>query len=313
MRLGFFLPHIGPCAGPDALIRVATRAEELNLDSVWVTERLLFPLEPTAPYPVADGIIPGVYRTSLDPLDSLTFVASQTSRIHLGTSVLNLPWYNPALLARRLSTLDVLSNGRLRVGLGIGWSPEEYVAAGSEWGRRGRRFEEALSALKAIWTTDPVEFEGEFFRIPKSSIGPKPVQRPHPPIYIAAYTPGALDRVARYSSGWNPVGIPPAAVAEMFQGIRSAARDADRDPDELELIFRANVELSDEPLADDRAPFIGDTAQIAADVRTTVAIGADELILDTTFDPAVGSIDDHLARLELYARIVSDAAAGAPV
>ncbi len=107
MRLGFFLPSIGPLAGPDALAQVASRAEELGFDSLWTTERLLVPLEPSAPYPAADGRIPEVYKTTLDPLHSLTFVAGQTSRIGLGVSVLNLPWYNPPLLARRLTTIDV--------------------------------------------------------------------------------------------------------------------------------------------------------------------------------------------------------------
>src|SRR5215471_18429833 len=130
MRLGFFLPQIGPLAGPVNLTHVAARAEEVGYDSLWTTERLLFPLETTAPYPVGDGTIPEVYKTVLDPLDALAFVAAQTSRIALGTSILNLPWYNPVLIARRLTSLDVLSSGRLRVGFGIGWSPEEYQAAG---------------------------------------------------------------------------------------------------------------------------------------------------------------------------------------
>jgi probable F420-dependent oxidoreductase len=301
MRLGFFLPHIGPWAGPDALAEVASRAEALGFDSLWTTERLLVPLEPSAPYPVGDGRIPEVYETTLDALDSLTFVAGKTSRLGLGVSVLNLPWYNPALLARRLTTIDVLSKGRLHVGFGIGWSPEEYRAVGSNWKVRGKRFAEALQALKTIWTTDPVEFHGEFFDIPRSTIGPKPVQKPHPPIYMAAYTPPALDRVARESNGWNPVGIPPAAVAQMFDGIKEAARQAGRDPSDLELVMRGNAELSDTPLGDDRSPFCGTTDQIAADIAVTREIGSTQLLLDATFDPAVRSLDDFVGRMELYA------------
>ena len=301
MRLGFFLPQIGPWAGPDGLAQIASRAEEIGFDSVWATERLLFPLEPSAPYPVADGVIPAVYKTSLEPLDSLTFVAGQTSRIGLGVSVLNLPWYNPALLARRLTTIDVLSRGRLRVGFGIGWSPEEYKAVGSAWNVRGKRFAEALQALKTIWTTDPVEFHGEFFDIPRSVIGPKPVQKPHPPIYLAAYTPPALERVARDSNGWNPVGIPPAAVAQMFEGIKETARQAGRDPSELELVMRGNVEVTESPLGDDRGPFCGTREQIASDIAASREIGSTQLILDPTFDPAVRWLDDFVGRMELFA------------
>jgi len=303
MRLGFFLPQIGPWAGPDALAQIASRAEESGFDSLWTTERLLFPLEPSAPYPVADGVIPDVYKTSLEPLDSLTFVAGQTSRVGLGVSVLNLPWYNPALLARRLTTIDVLTKGRLRVGLGIGWSPEEYKAVGSAWNVRGKRFAEALQALKTIWTTDPVEFHGEFFDIPRSVIGPKPVQKPHPPIYLAAYTPPALERVARDSNGWLPVGIPPAGVAQMFEGIKETARQAGRDPSELELVMRGNVEVTDSPLGDDRGPFCGTTEQIASDIAASKEIGSTQLILDPTFDPAVRSLDDFVGRMELFAEL----------
>jgi probable F420-dependent oxidoreductase len=301
MRLGIFLPNVGSWAGPDALSRVASRAEEIGLDSVWTTERLLVAVHPTAPYPAGDGTIPDVYKTDLDPLDSLTFVAARTSRIGLGTSVLNLPWYNPALLARRLSTIDVLSNGRLRVGFGIGWSTDEYQAVGSDWHTRGKRSTEALEALKTIWTTDPVEFKGEFFTIPRSTIGPKPVQKPHPPIYMAAYTPSALERVARYSDGWHPAGIPPAAVGQMFEGIKAQAKEAGRDPSELELVMRGNVEVTDELLGDDRGPFTGTTEQISADIAATKEIGASQLIFDPTFDATVTSVDDYIARIELCA------------
>ena len=211
MRLGFILPQIGPWAGPEALTRVATQVEQIGYDSVWVTERSLFPLEPITPYPL--GHLPDVYKRVLDPLDALTFVAAQTSRVALGTAVLNLPWYSPVLLSRRLATIDVLSNGRLRLGVGQGWSQDEYVAAGIPWEKRSKRFEEALQVLTTIWTTDPVQFEGEFYSVPRSFIGPKPVQKPHPPIYLGAFSPSAVERAARYADGWLAVAYPPAEIA----------------------------------------------------------------------------------------------------
>ena len=146
--------------------------------------------------------LPDAYKTVLDPLDTLTFAAAQTNRIALGMAVLNLPWYSPVLLARRLTTIDVLSNGRLRAGFGMGWSEDEHDVAGSEFASRGKRLEEAVQVLKAIWTTEPVEFEGEYYSIPRSFIGPKPVQKPHPPIYIGAFMPQAIARVARIADGW---------------------------------------------------------------------------------------------------------------
>jgi probable F420-dependent oxidoreductase len=183
-------------AGAEALVMVAKRAEDLGVDSLWVLDRLLWPVNPRAPYPLGDGSLPVQYKNVLDPVETLTFAAAHTSRIGLATGVLNLPWYNPVLLARRLTTLDILSRGRLRVGFGIGWSPDEYEAAGATWQDRGKRADESIEMLKKIWTTDPVEFQGKHYRIPKSFIGPKPVQKPHPPIYMAAFTSSAMKRVA---------------------------------------------------------------------------------------------------------------------
>ena len=120
MRFGFALPQLGSAVGPEALDSVAKRAEELGFDSLWVLDRILWPVNPRAPYPIGDGSLPAQYKSVLDPLETLTFTAARTRRVALGTSVLNLPWYNPVLLARQLTTLDVLSAGRLRVGFGMG-------------------------------------------------------------------------------------------------------------------------------------------------------------------------------------------------
>lgn len=299
MRLGFSLPQLGSFAGPDSITRVAQRAEQLGYDSLWVLDRLLWPLAPQAPYPaVADGSLPELYQRVLDPLDTLTFAAARTQRIAVGTSILNLPWYNPTLLARRIATLDVLSGGRLKLGFGIGWSPDEYEAAGAQFKSRGKTADEYVSALKAIWGKDPVEFNGTAFRIPKSKIGLKPVQKPHPPIYMAAYTPGAMKRTAREANGWFPVGIPLAAVGQMFGQLQGMAREAGRDPAALELIVRANCEFSASPAASGRADFTGTLEQIAADIAATRKLGANELVFDVQFSPDLRSVDDVLRRLE---------------
>src|SRR5215813_6982181 len=129
MRFGFALPQVGSEAGPEALVMVAKRAEDLGFDSLWVLDRILWPINPRAPYPIGDGSLPVKYKSVLDPLETLTFAAAHTGCIALATGVLNLPWYNPVLLARRLTTLDILSAGRLRVGFSIGRSPDEYDAA----------------------------------------------------------------------------------------------------------------------------------------------------------------------------------------
>lgn len=305
MRVGFNLPQIGPAATPKALVDAAQRAEALGYDSVWVTERLLYPVKPQTPYPATpDGSLPPGYKHVLDPVETLTFAAAHTKRVGLGTSVLDIPYYNPVLLARRLTTLDVLSGGRLRVGFGLGWSKDEFDAVGVPLRERGARADEFLQVLKAIWTTDPVEFNGRYYRVPRSIIGPKPVQKPHPPIYLAAYVPAALSRVARLANGWNPAGIPVQGMAQMIGQMREMAKAAGRDPMSLEVVVRGNLYVTPQPLDDKRWIFSGSLEQIKGDVDRVRALGAQELFFDPTFSPDGESAAAFLACMERIRKLV---------
>src|SRR2546428_5884857 len=248
MRIGFALPNIGPVATPEAVITVAERAEDLGYDSLWTIERLLYPVKPQRPYPATpDGSLPEVYKHALDPLEALTFAAARTRKIALGTSVLDIPYYNPVMLARRLTTLDFLSNGRLRVGLGLGWSKDEMDAMGVDIKQRGAMADEFLQVLKAIWTTNPAEIHGNFYQVPKSYIGPKPVQKPHPPIYLAAFAPPAMKRLATMADGWNPVAIPVDGMAQMFGALKQMAKEAGSRPSAPAEVVRGKLEVNHKP------------------------------------------------------------------
>jgi probable F420-dependent oxidoreductase len=295
MRLGFNLPNLGPAASPENIIEVAQRAEALGYDTLWVTERLLWPINPQTPYAGSpDGSLPEVYQVQLDPLDSLTFAAAHTNSIGLGTSVLDMPYYNPVMLARRLTTLDVLSGGRLRVGLGQGWSQDEFDATGASLKGRTGRGDEFLQVMHAIWKNDPAEFRGKHFNLPKSIIQPKPVQKPHPPIYLAAFSPRALKRIAELGDGWNPVAIPAEGMKQMWEGVKVMAKEAGRNPDELEIVVRANLMITPEPIAENRWIFTGTYEQIGSDVRACRDIGAAEVHFDTVFSPEGASLDGYL-------------------
>ena len=301
MRIGFVLPTMGPLAGPDAITQVAQRVETAGLDSVWVAERSLWPVAPKTPYPF--GALPEQYKLSLDPLDALTFVAAQTSRVGLGTSVLNLPWYNPLLLARRLTSLDVLSRGRLAVGIGSGWSHDEHDAAGSDFHTRGRRSDEAIALLKAVWTTDPVGFRSESYAVPLSYISLKPVQQPYPPLLWGGWGAAAKRRAALLCDGWHPAGLPVTQLAPQFAEVRAIAAAAGRDPDTLTLVARHGFDVTAAALAADRPSFCGTAEQIADDLATAQAAGADEIILDCVLAPGVESVDDLLERIDALARL----------
>ncbi len=299
MKIGFALPNIGPVATPDAITKVAQRAEALGYSSLWTIERLLYPVKPQTPYPASpDGMLPEPYKYSIDPLDALTYAAGQTKKIRLGTSVLDMPYYNPVTLARRLTTIDFLSNGRLIVGLGLGWSKDEMDAAGANAKERGARADEFLEVLKTIWTQDPAEYKGKFYTLPKSHIFPKPVQKPHPPIYLAAFAPPALKRLATLADGWNPVAIPAVGMAQMFSTIQTMAREAGRDPASLKMIVRANLEITDKPLGKDRMIFMGSMDQIKEDVAECEKTGAHEVFFDPTFMRGGQSLDRWLSLLE---------------
>jgi probable F420-dependent oxidoreductase len=295
MRLGFNIPNLGPVASAENVAKVAQRAEALGYDTVWVTERLLWPINPQTPYAgSSDGSLPEAYKIQLDPLGALTYAAAHTRRIGLGTSVLDMPYYNPVMLARNLTTLDVFSGGRLRVGLGQGWSQDEFDATGASMKTRAGRADEFLQVLHAIWKTDPAEFNGKHFRLPKSIIQPKPVQKPHPPIYLAAFSSPALKRIATLGDGWNPVAIPADGMKQMWEGVKAMAKEAGRDPNELEMVVRANLGITSEPITLNRFIFTGSLDQIKGDIQACREIGASEVHFDTQFSPEGGSVDGYL-------------------
>ena len=304
MKIGFALPNIGPLGSAESISKVAQRAESLGYDSLWTVERLLWPVKPQTPYTVtADGSLPEPYKYSLDPLDTLTFAAAHTKTIGLGVSVLDMPYYNPVTLARRLTTIDRFSNGRLRVGFGLGWSKDEMDATGANVKQRGAQADEFLQVLKAIWTTNPVEFHGKFFHVPQSYINQKPVQKPHPPIYMAAFAPAAMKRVATLADGWNPVAIPAKGMAQMFNAIKEMAKGAGRDPSSLAMIVRANLEITEKPIGKGRVIFTGTLDQIKEDIANTRRIGANELFFDPTFHPGAQALDQWLLLMEQFRKL----------
>jgi probable F420-dependent oxidoreductase len=306
MRLGTVLPNLGAHAGPESILRVAQHAESLGFDSLWVAERILYPLSPRTPYGgTPDGSLPDFYLIAYSPLITLTWAAAHTSTIRIGTSVLNIPMHQPVQLAKELASLDAFSGGRLSVGLGQGWSQDEYEATGAITSKMGPRADEFIEVLKAMWGPDPVEFNGEYFTVPRSNINPKPVQQPYPPIYLAAYSPTALARAGRLANGWLPTGIPLTGVAQMTEGLHRAASEAGRDPASLEILVLGHVGLTETPLGEGRANFMGTLDEIREDFETAQQIGVSEVILSPTGGPLVNApVDDQLRFLDQMRSLV---------
>jgi probable F420-dependent oxidoreductase len=304
MRVGVNLPQIGRLADPLAVRELAVAAEQAGYSGLWALDRLLAPVRPRTPYPASpDGVLPAGFATVLDPITALTLAAAVTDRIRVGTSVLVAPWYPPVVLARSLTTLDHVSGGRLDVGLGQGWSADEYEATAVPPRHLAARLDELLDVLDAVWGPDPVAHTGARVRIAPARIGLKPVQRPRPPLLLAGYTPAGLDRVARRADAWNPAALPVDALAPMWRAVRDLAGGHGRDPDTLELVVRANITLSDQDLGADRASYVGSVAQVADDLDATRAAGAHEVVLTLLGDTVASAAE----LLDVYAELVAAA------
>ena len=278
--LGFGLPVAGSWATPGTMRRIARRAEELGYASLWTFQRVLDP---------ADDELGPAYRAVHDPVVALAHVAGHTDRIGLGTATICAPFTAPALLAKTLASLDVLSGGRLTVGLGSGWLPQEYTAAGVPFARRGARMEEYLRCLTALWTQDPVEFAGEFYAVPRSHLGPLPVQQPHPPVLLGGTAAPALRRAGRLAQGW--IGSSRHDLAQIgayIATVRDGAREAGRDPQALRILVRGLVDLLDDAPTGPRAPFRGTREQVLADLAALRAQGVTEVFFDLNLSPRVG-------------------------
>jgi probable F420-dependent oxidoreductase len=306
MKLGFALPHIGPIATKDNIRAAAQQAEALGYESLWTNERVLVPVNPKTPYPgAADGKLNPEYDTVFEHLTVLTYAAAVTSTIRLGVSVINIPFYNPVMLGRRVATMDQLSDGRITLGVGLAWSEDECDVNNVPFLQRGRIGEEAIQALKAVWGPDSVEYHGRYFNIPPSVIGPKPVQQPHPPILVGAFAPKALDRAGRLADGFTGCCAPVDALISMMGAVKEAARARGREVDALQFVMRCLVTRTDQPVEDAGRPVaVGSWDQIVEDVRKMADAGVDEAFFDVSFQPDVKDFASYLEYMRRFSGIL---------
>ena len=300
MRFGFYLPTRGRTAEPHAIETMVAHGEALGFSSVVVADHLVFPVTIHSRYPyTVSGAFPG-QGDALDQLSLMAFVAGKSRRLRLISSVMILPHRNPVVTAKMLATIDVLSGGRVTVGVGVGWLREEFQALGApDFDRRGAVSDEYLRIFKTLWTQDPASFRGEFYSFEALRCLPQPTQKPHPPIWVGGHSKVALRRVARLGDGWHPVGATPAVPLrppEMRASLDELRRLADaerRDFAALTISFKA-------PLYDpgqgvdggaDRRPFTGSTQAIADDIGIYAGLGVSELIFDFRAETLTESLD----------------------
>lgn len=314
MRYGFYLPTRGATATRGGILALAREGERLGLHSAMVADHIVFPVESRSIYPyTVDGKHPSV-GDALETFSILGLVAGATEQVRLVTSVLVLPYRNPVLTAKMAASLDVLSGGRLTLGVGAGWLREEFEALNSPaFEARGAVTDEWIAIFKQLWSQSPATFNGGFYRYCDIRCEPLPLQKPHPPIWVGGHSHAALRRTARHGDGWHPVGgiaaapLPPQEMRAHLDTLKRLTEAEGRDFSALTISYKAPLYDTSIPLPDgSRRPFSGSPEEIAGDIRTFAAIGVHELI----FDCRGQSITESIERLQWFAGKVIPLATG---
>ena len=308
MEFGFSMPTRGPLSSPDSLATLAHRGEELGFGFLSVSDHVVIPKTIQSRYPYTES---GKFMASgecLEQLALLSFVAAQTSAARLLTSVMVLPHRAPILAAKMLATIDVLSGGRLTVACGVGWMREEFEVIGAPpYDERGAVGDEYIRAFKELWTSDNPTFEGRYVSFSDISFEPKPVQRPHPPVWVGGESPPALRRAAVLGDGWYPIGnnprFPVGTVEQLAQAlgsIRRHAEDAGRDPSAIDVAYSAgwyDDRQAQTLSSGERRTFTGTPEQVSGDIHAFEQQGVRHLMLGMQ----ARTLPETLERMERFA------------
>jgi probable F420-dependent oxidoreductase len=297
MKFGVQVQHFRQFASPEAIRACAQRAEELGFDSIWVTDHIFLP---NMPETRRFGTV------FYDAILTLTWAAAQTQRVRLGTSVLILPYRNPLVAAKQIATLDALSGGRVILGVGAGWCVPEFEMLGVPPHRRGAITDEYLRAYKELWTSQDPRFSGEFVSFGDIAFEPKPVQKPHPPIWVGGASRAAIRRAAEHGDYWHPTSAQtPEAIAQGRELLRRLAEERGRDPDAIGVAARAHLKFVDGAGQADQRSLIGTPEFMRQSLRRFQAAGVDYFMIDTFYGTAAiedESLEAVLAKMERFAR-----------
>ena len=275
MKFGFVIPQNWGLSDPQEVVQFGVRAEELGYDSVWVNHHIL-----NVGY-IYDRLEDRPYY---DALTVLTWVAAMTERVRLGTTVLVLPYLNPLVLAKTIATLDVMSGGRVSLGVGVGMLREENDALGSDFTTRGAYADESIEVMRDLWTSEDPSYNGRFFDYSGFKFSPKPVQSPGVPILIGGMSRAAMRRAARLGDGWHPNGGSVTDMGERFENVRTMCAEFDRDPDEVTLVVRGELDILDTPSDNPSTPMIGTPDQLLRTIEGYESIGVSEIVLQVGTD-----------------------------
>jgi probable F420-dependent oxidoreductase len=301
MRIGLSIPRLPDAEG---IRRFVKRAEELGFESVLAGDHIVLPTSGTNQYPYsADG---SFSRPSDEPfLETMTmlgYMAACTDTIKIGTTVIILPYRNPVVQAKMFASLDVLTNGRMICGVGVGWLEKEFDILGVPYNQRGPMSDEFLQVFKILWTETDPEFHGQFYNIDGIQFYPKPVQEPHIPIWVGGHTHRALRRTAKYGDCWHTTRQTPDFVAQNLPYLREQTEKAGRDPASISISLKRSLHFTDLGAGEGKSVLtggtvIGTTQEVIDDVYYCRELGIDQL----TYDFRVDGIDTSLEVMERLA------------
>jgi probable F420-dependent oxidoreductase len=292
MKIGVSLLNNWGIADAHALVDLAVRAEALGVDSVWVHDHV---------FNVAHVLERIGDRPYYEPLTLLSFVAARTERVRLGTSVLVLPYHNAIRLAKTAATLDVLSRGRLILGVGVGAVEQEMVAMGTPFKERGAFTDEAMAAMRALWTQERPTFHGRYSQFAGMPFSPKPLQTPSIPLVVGGVSRAAIRRAARHGDGWQPLGLSPDALAQGIAQLGEEARACGRDPAQIPV----SLALSIAPSTPRRHALGATAAEIARSARAFAGLGLDTLVISA----ATSDAREARAALEMVGEVLPELSA----
>ncbi|MBI1885552.1 MAG: LLM class F420-dependent oxidoreductase [Chloroflexi bacterium] len=268
MQYGVCIPHYRHLASPDIPAGAARAAEGAGFDSVWVSDHIV----------MSEALVQAFGEAFLEPFAVLAYLAGITSRVRLGISCAILPYRHPLLVAKEVATIDQLSGGRVVFGAAVGWAQGEFEALGVPFRRRGAITDEALEVITVAWTEAVPSFEGRFYKFDAIKVEPKPVQKPHPPVWVGGVSDKGVDRAVRFGSVWHPTYLPLEVLEERVRYLREAAAKAGKKPPAVAA--RAFCQLADQPLGEGRRTWFGSPEEVAADVRRHAELGVSYVLVE---------------------------------
>ncbi|MDP6389658.1 MAG: LLM class F420-dependent oxidoreductase [Alphaproteobacteria bacterium] len=293
MKYGMSIIVRGQDAGRETFDAMAEKAEAVGLDTLWASDHLILPPVRVSRYPGrADGQLPDAWiQAYYQPFSVLNYLAARTRTVRLGTSVLIVPMRNPIEIAAQVAELDRLSEGRFDFGVGVGWFREEFEALGYPFAERGARTDEALALMKTLWSESEATFEGRFHRFSGAKLEPKPMQRPHPPIYVGGSSPAALRRLARFGDAWHPLKPTPDQLIEFKPALEKALAAEGRALNDLPIVPKVALTFQDGPPAEGQEPTEGRPQDIVDSLRRYEDAGATEFCFDVRTESLVDVLD----------------------